>query len=158
MGKASGDSRTIVRAMRPADLADVMVIERRSFSAPWEESTFRGLMRRPSAALLVAEVDDELVGYSVMWFAADEGELGDIAVLPERRGAGIGRRLLHESIVAAASRGIRSLYLEVRESNGVARGLYVKVGFEVVGVRKQYYKEPVEDAIVMKLDLQDIVR
>lgn len=158
MGRARGDGRAKVRAMRPADLAEVMVIERRSFSAPWEESTFRGLMRRPSAALLVAEIDDELVGYSVMWFAADEGELGDIAVLPERRGSGIGRRLLHESIVGAASRGIRSLYLEVRESNEVARGLYAKVGFEVVAVRKQYYAEPVEDAIVMKLDPQDVVR
>ncbi len=147
-----------MRAMRVADLDEVMLIERRSFSAPWEESTFRGLMRRPSAALLVAENDDELTGYSVMWFAADEGELGDIAVVPERRGEGIGRMLLRESIAVAASRGTRSLYLEVRESNEVARRLYEKVGFSVVGVRKQYYNEPVEDAIVMKLDVQPEVR
>jgi ribosomal-protein-alanine N-acetyltransferase len=144
--------------MRMADLDEVMLIERRSFSAPWEESTFRGLMRRPSAALLVAETDDELTGYSVMWFAADEGELGDIAVLPERRGEGIGQALLRESIVVAASRGTRSLYLEVRESNEAARRLYEKVGFSVVGVRKQYYTEPVEDAIVMKLDVHAEVR
>ena len=150
--------RMTVRAMRLADLDEVMVIERRSFSAPWEESTFRGLMRRPSAALLVAETDDELTGYSVMWFAADEGELGDIAVVPERRGEGIGRRLLRESISVAASRGTRSLYLEVRESNDVARRLYEKVGFSVVGVRKQYYTEPVEDAIVMRLNLHTEVR
>jgi len=147
-----------MRAMRLADLEDVMLIERRSFSAPWEESTFRGLMRRPSAALLVAEIDDELTGYSVMWFAADEGELGDIAVLPERRGTGIGRAVLRESIVVAASRGTRWLYLEVRESNEVALRLYEKVGFSVVGVRKQYYTEPAEDAIVMKLDVQAVVR
>jgi hypothetical protein len=75
-----------VRTMRPMDLEAVMHIERRSFSAPWEESTFRGLLRRPSAALLVAEVDLDVAGYSVMWFAADEGEIGDIAVLPEMRG------------------------------------------------------------------------
>ena len=133
-------------------------IERRSFSAPWEESTFRGLMRRPSAALLVAETDDELLGFSVMWFAADEGELGDIAVVPERRGEGIGNRLLLESVSVAASRGARSLYLEVRESNHGARRLYEKAGFNVVGVRKQYYNEPVEDAIVMKLDVHAEVR
>jgi len=144
--------------MRLADLDEVMVIERRSFSAPWEESTFRGLMRRPSAALLVAETDDELTGYSVMWFGADEGELGDIAVVPERRGEGIGRRLLRESISVAVSRGTRSLCLEVRESNDGARRLYERVGFSVVGVRKQYYAEPVEDAIVMKLDLHAEVR
>lgn len=158
MAESQRKARLTVRAMRLADLDEVMVIERRSFSAPWEESTFRGLMRRPSAALLVAETDDELTGYSVMWFAADEGELGDIAVVPERRGEGIGRRLLRESISVAASRGTRSLYLEVRESNDVARRLYEKVGFNVVGVRKQYYTEPVEDAIVMKLDLHAEVR
>ena len=78
--------------------------------------------------------------------------------MPERRGEGIGRRLLRESISVAASRGTRSLYLEVRESNDVARRLYEKVGFNVVGVRKQYYAEPVEDAIVMKLDLHAEVR
>ena len=135
-----------------------MHIERRSFSAPWEESTFRGLLRRPSAALLVAEVGLEVAGYSVMWFAADEGEIGDIAVLPEMRGTGIGRTLLLECISVAAARGTRSLFLEVRETNDVARRLYATVGFCVVGVRKQYYTEPVEDAIVMRLDLQDAVR
>lgn len=158
MATAEDMAPVTVRAMRPADLDQVMLIERRSFTAPWEESTFRGLMRRPSAALLVAEFGEELAGYSVMWFAADEGELGDIAVTPERRGTGVGRLLLRESIAVAVSRGTRALYLEVRESNAVARALYVAFGFAVVGVRKQYYTEPVEDAIVMKLALQDGVR
>lgn len=144
--------------MRPGDLDAVMHIERRSFSAPWEEATFRGLMRRPSASLLVAEIKGEVVGYSVMWFAADEGELGDIAVRPESRGSGIGRTLLRESLSVAAGRGTRWLFLEVRESNDVARRLYATVGFHVVGVRKLYYTEPKEDAIVMRLDLHDGVR
>ncbi len=158
MAAAEGVAPATVRAMRPADLDAVMLIERRSFTAPWEESTFRGLMRRPSAALLVAEFEEELAGYSVMWFAADEGELGDIAVTPERRGTGVGRLLLRESIAVAVSRGTRALYLEVRETNEVARRLYATFGFAVVGVRKLYYTEPVEDAIVMKLALQDEVR
>ena len=153
-----GGTSVTVRTMRPTDLDAVMHIERRSFSAPWEEPTFHGLLRRPSAALLVAEVDGEVAGYSVMWFAADEGELGDIAVLPEMRGTGIGRTLLMECISVAGSRGTRSLFLEVRETNDVARRLYATVGFHVVGVRKQYYTEPVEDAIVMMLDLQHAVR
>jgi [ribosomal protein S18]-alanine N-acetyltransferase len=148
----------MVRPMRPADLDEVMWIERRSFSAPWEESTFRGLMRRRSAALFVAESGDEVIGYSVLWFAADEGELGDIAVLPEARGRGIGRLLLRESIKVAVDRGARFLYLEVRDSNAAARGLYEKFGFSIAGVRKQYYTGPAEDAIVMRLDLQDAVR
>lgn len=158
MAETGRARRAVVRPMRSSDLPEVMLIERRSFSAPWEESTFRGLMRRPSAVLLVAEVDGEVIGYSVMWFAADEGELGDIAVLPEVRGDGLGLRLLRASISEASARGARVLFLEVRESNAGARGLYAKVGFDVVGVRKDYYKEPVEDAIVMKLILQDSVR
>jgi len=151
-------ARVIVRRMRAADLPEVMLIERRSFSAPWEESTFRGLMRRPSAALLVAELDEKVAGYSVLWFAADESELGDIAVSPELRGVGIGRRLLRECLRVAAGRGARSVYLEVREANAVARRLYATDGFSVVGVRKGYYTEPREDAIVMRLDLHDQAR
>jgi ribosomal-protein-alanine N-acetyltransferase len=158
MGESLGKPRAVVRVMRPADLAEVMLIERRSFTAPWEESTFRGLMRRPSAALLIADVEGEVAGYSVMWFAADEGELGNMAVLPELRGQGLGLRLLRESIAISSRRGARSLYLEVRETNEGARALYESVGFSVVGVRKEYYTEPVEDAIVMRLDLQDAVR
>ncbi len=158
VGEPVGRTRADVRPMRPADLADVMPIERRSFTAPWEESTFRGLMRRPSAALLVAEVEGEVAGYSVMWFAADEGELGNLAVVPELRSQGLGLRLLRESISIASGRGIRSLYLEVRGTNAGARALYESVGFSVVGVRKDYYTEPVEDAIVMRLILHDAVR
>ncbi len=129
--------------MRPDDLAEVMIIERRSFATPWEERTFRGLMRRPSAALMVAEVEGRVEGFAVIWFAADEGELGDLAVRPERRRAGIARELLRRSIDEAERRHIRSLYLEVRASNLAARRLYESAGFHVAGVRKDYYSTPV---------------
>ncbi len=135
-----------------------MLIERRSFTAPWEESTFRGLMRRPSAALLVAESEERVVGFSVLWFIADEGELGDLAVLPELRGRGVGHLLLERSVREAAERKIRVLYLEVREGNADARRLYERAGFEVVGVREDYYVSPVEDAVVMRLNVQDSPR
>jgi ribosomal-protein-alanine N-acetyltransferase len=144
--------------MRPVDLPDVMLIERRSFGAPWEESTFRGLMRRPSATLTVAELDGRVVGFAVLWFAADEGELGDLAVLPEERGRGIGTDLLDQAILEARNRGCRFLYLEVREGNPGAQRLYERAGFEVVGVRKDYYSTPTEDAIVMRLEVQDLAR
>jgi ribosomal-protein-alanine N-acetyltransferase len=144
--------------MRPSDVQDVMLIERRSFTAPWEESTFRGLMRRPSAALLVAESEERVVGFSVLWFIADEGELGDLAVLPELRGRGVGHLLLERSVREAAERKIRVLYLEVREGNADARRLYERAGFEVVGVREDYYVSPVEDAVVMRLNVQDSPR
>jgi len=135
-----------------------MVIERRSFTSPWEETTFRGLMRRPSAALFVAEVHGEVVGYSVAWYAADEAELGDLAVHPEWRGRGIGAALLRHNVSEAVRRDIRFVYLEVREGNAAARQLYESAGFEIVGVRRKYYAEPPEDAVVMRLVLHDSAR
>lgn len=147
-----------IRVMRPADIPDVMQIERQSFGMPWQESTFRALMRRPSASLLTAVASDKVVGFSVLWFAADEGELGDLAVDPEHRGHGIGRTLLERSIEEARLRGARSLYLEVRESNEAARALYDTAGFETVGRRTGYYSGPREDACVMRLNLQNSAR
>lgn len=152
------DGPVTVRAMWPADIPEVMRIERQSFGMPWQESTFRALMRRPSASLLTAEASGRVVGYSVLWFAADEGELGNLAVDPEHRGRGIGRTLLDRSMEQARLRGARSLYLEVRESNGAARAMYDTAGFETVGRRPDYYSGPRENACVMRLDLQNSAR
>lgn len=135
-----------------------MRIERRSFAVPWEEVTFHALMRRPSARLLVAEADERVLGYAVLWFSADEGELGDLAVHPDVRRRGVGRRLVHACLNEARRRRARSLFLEVRSSNLAARGLYQALGFHVVGLRKSYYRSPVEDAVVMRLDVQDSTR
>jgi ribosomal-protein-alanine N-acetyltransferase len=135
--------------MRESDLRRVLHIERRSFSIPWSEATFRGLLRRRSAALMVGEEAGEVVGYAVLWFAADEAELGDIAVLPESRGRGLGRWLLEAALAEAARRGARAVYLEVRESNTAARRLYERAGFDTAGVRPNYYTQPTEDAILM---------
>lgn len=147
-----------IRAMWPADIPDVMRIERQSFGMPWQESTFRALMRRPSASLLTAEADGAVVGFAVLWFVEDGGELGDLAVDPGHRGRGIGRTLLDRSIEEARLRGARTLYLEVRESNEAARALYETAGFDPVGRRTGYYSGPREDACVMMLDLQNSVR
>jgi len=144
--------------MRPADLAEVMRIERTSFTMPWRESTFRALMRRPSASLSVAEREGAVVGFSVVWFAADEAELGDLAVDPSSRRRGIASALLDRVYLECAARRTRALYLEVRESNAAARTLYEKAGFELVGRRRAYYTAPREDACVMRLLLQDSSR
>lgn len=139
--------------MRESDLRNVLHIERRSFTVPWSEATFRGLLRRQSAALLVGEEGGELIGYAVLWFAAGEAELGDLAVHPDARGRGLGRWLLHGALAEAARQGAAEVYLEVRESNAAARRLYERAGFATTGLRPDYYTEPPEDAILMRRPL-----
>ena len=84
--------------------------------------------------------------------AADEGEILNLAVVPAGRRRGLGHALVHRILETLASRGARAIYLEVRESNAPARRLYAAHGFREVGRRKQYYRRPIEDAIVLRLD------
>lgn len=147
-----------IRAMRAGDLSEVLDIEAASFSVPWSERTFRGLLGRPNAALLVAEEEgaggprhaSRLLGYAVVWMAGREAELGDLAVRVEARRRGVGSALLTAGLEAAARAGAARIFLEVREGNLAARRLYERAGFEVVGIRPGYYARPVEDALVMR--------
>jgi len=93
-----------------------------------------------------------IVGYVVALEAADEGEILNLAVAPAGRRNGLGRALVQQILEVLTARGVRQVYLEVRESNEPARALYAAHGFKEVGRRKQYYRRPVEDAIVLRLD------
>lgn len=101
---------------------------------------------------LVAEADARIGGYVVALDAADEGEILNLAVAETGRRRGLGRALVQAIVDALAARGVREVYLEVRESNAAARALYAAFGFKDVGRRKGYYRRPVEDAIVLRLD------
>ena len=101
---------------------------------------------------LVAETKDRVVGYVVALDAADEGEILNVAVAPDVRRGGIGRALVQAVIAALAERGVRQIYLEVRESNAGARVMYGALGFQEVGRRRGYYRRPVEDAIVLRVN------
>lgn len=139
-----------VRRMREADLERVLQIEHESYSTPWPESSFRGLLRRSDATLLVADTNATVAGYAVSWAVLDQGELGNIAVAPEYRRRGIARVLIEAVIDDMKDRGVRELFLEVRVSNVPAQTLYDQYGFEVIGRRRNYYENPVEDALVMR--------
>lgn len=93
-----------------------------------------------------------MAGYVVALDAADEGEILNLAVAPAGRRRGLGRALVEEILEVLAGRGVRSVYLEVRESNAPARALYAAHGFREVGRRSHYYRRPVEDAIVLRRD------
>jgi ribosomal-protein-alanine N-acetyltransferase len=140
----------VVRKMRAADLPQVMRIELATFTMPWSESTFRGLLRRTDSDLFVAEMRGRVAGYAVFWSVTDQGELGNVAVAAAYRGHGLGRELVKSVLGRAAERGVREVFLEVRKSNHGAQNLYRTFGFFEVGKRKNYYLEPVEDALVMK--------
>ena len=139
-----------IRRMRNADLPRVMDIELATFTMPWSEATFRGLLRRKDSDLLVAESRGDLAGYAVFWAVLDQGELGNVAVHEKYRGKGIGRQLVQAVIDRADDRGVREIFLEVRQSNTQAQELYKTFGFVEVGRRRNYYLEPLEDALVMK--------
>lgn len=155
-GAASGEgggSTVEIRRARPGDLPAVLGIERASFALPWSEAAFRAVMRREHGVLLVAEEEGEVAGYAALWFAADEAELGDVAVAPDRRRRGVAGRLLAAVRRVARSRGAARIYLQVREGNVAARKLYVGAGYREVGRRRRYYRSPPEDALVYRREL-----
>ena len=147
-------SEVLLRVMNAADLDRVMDIEVASYSIPWTEGTFRSLLRRGDAELVVAESGGRVIGYAVFWFVVDQGELGNIAVADEWRSRGIGGRLVLDALRRAAQHGVRELFLEVRPSNTSARDLYVRHGFREVGRRRNYYLKPSEDALVMRCPIE----
>ncbi len=145
-----GRSRLSLRPMTGSDVSEVARIETTAFSTPWSEATFRSLLERSGVELWVAEWGDQLAAYAILWRVLDEGELANIAVRKDLRGRGIGSGLLERVLEIAEDSGIRSLYLEVRESNDLAREMYARRGFQEIGVRKGYYEAPREDARVLK--------
>jgi len=153
--RTSADAVKIV--LRPAngeDLNSISVIERLAFSDPWSEASFAGLLSGQRVRLTVAEADHAVVGYSVLLLATPDADLANLAVAPAARGFGIGRKLLDGVVKTARGAGVEYMYLEVRQSNARAIALYESVGFRPFSVRRKYYREPVEDAHVLRLELR----
>lgn len=152
------------RPMSLADVARVREIDMRSFSMPWSERSYRfELTENEHSVVWVAEVEPasedgsgrQVVGMIVTWVIVDEAHIATIAIDPEYRGRGLGRRLLAIGLRAAYQRGARLAYLEVRRGNLVAQNLYQQFGFRVAGERPRYYQDNNEDALLMTLDQLD---
>jgi ribosomal-protein-alanine N-acetyltransferase len=136
------------------DLGAVVQIEREAFSDPWSERSFREALSQAPIYFVAARSDDgSVLGYVVAWFAADEGQIANLAVAPAGWGKGIGRALLTAAMREAWLRGASDVYLEVRDSNLRAKRLYGSFGFKEVGRRRGYYRLPVEDAVVLRRTL-----
>ncbi|MEA4907067.1 MAG: ribosomal protein S18-alanine N-acetyltransferase [Chloroflexi bacterium] len=145
-----------IRPMQMEDLEQVGQIDRLSFSMPWPQRSFRfELTQNPASHLWVAALRQDtprrVVGVIVTWVIVDEAHIGTIAVHPEYRQAGIGKRLLACALLDAWQAGARQAFLEVRRSNLAAQALYTRVGFVVEAVRPRYYRDNGEDALLMTL-------
>ncbi|WP_217183005.1 ribosomal protein S18-alanine N-acetyltransferase [Streptomyces sp. AC495_CC817] len=149
-----------LREATAADFDAIMAIEHRSFPTDaWSAETMSAELSSPHGRYLVDEVDGAVIGYGgvrALQGGAD-ADIQTIALDREHRGAGRGRALLRALLAAAAERGAREVFLEVRADNPAAWGLYVSEGFEEIGRRPRYYQPDDVDAIVMRLDLRTAV-
>ncbi len=144
----------IYPAVAESDLFDILTIENQSFSTPWSERSFRMSLDNPITHAIVKLKDGRVAGYAFYSLLFEDGELYNIAVDPNCRGFGIGNELLSAVVDDCLRRKAEILRLEVRQGNTPARGLYKKFGFLEEGIRKNYYQNPTEDAILMHLPLE----
>jgi len=139
--------------MRLEHLNQVVRIEEVSFPSPWSRYAFScELVQNKFAYYIVAVADERVVGYGGMWQILDEAHITNVAVHPDYRMNNIGRALMLEMIKRAILMGISRMTLEVRPSNAAARRLYDTLGFIERGLRKRYYTDTNEDAIIMWKD------
>jgi [ribosomal protein S18]-alanine N-acetyltransferase len=140
--------------MTTADIENVIAIERASFQFPWSTRFFLDELQVACARSILAEVEGRIAGYVLFWLLPDEVDIHNIAVHPDFRRQGIGRLLLEQVVAAARGQERLRVTLDVRFSNAPAQNLYRSFGFVTRGVRKGYYSDNGEDALVMALELR----
>jgi len=140
-----------ISEMRFGDIPEVAAIERTCFSEPWSENGFRSALEQGCSVYLVAreENSDQIVGYCGLLRSFEEAEILNVAVREEVRGRGFGYAMLSHLMENGRKRGIRRFTLEVRKGNAAAIRLYEKLGFVSAGIRRNFYRKPDEDAVIM---------
>jgi ribosomal-protein-alanine N-acetyltransferase len=143
----------VIEDMTILDIDAVQVVERASFPVPWPANAFRHeLTQNKNAHYIVAREGDRIVGYAGLWLSLDESHITTFAVLPDYRRRKIGERMLVALFDKSAKLGAEWMTLEVRASNLAAQKLYEKYGFRPAGIRRRYYSDNNEDAIIMWTD------
>jgi [ribosomal protein S18]-alanine N-acetyltransferase len=144
------------RLMKKEDIASVYEVEKASFPTPWSMDAFESeLASNHLAHYIVIEVNDTIVGYGGFWSIIDEAHITNIAINPSYRGKKLGEYLVKNLMEFAIELGAEMMTLEVRISNIVAQNLYKKFGFEEKGIRKGYYSDNGEDALIMWVNMND---
>lgn len=144
---------TVITDMDAIGARKAAELEKRCFSSPWEFEEYEKSRQREDFSCLCAYTDGEFSGFLMAFHVLDECHLLDIATEEKFRRRGIGTALIRELMKRAGEKDGSVIYLEVREKNQAARGLYEKLGFVPVGKRKDYYKYPTDDAVLYTLTL-----
>lgn len=142
-----------IRKMRREDVAEVASLEQKIFPDAWSENAIYETWKQRQTMLLVAREDSKIIGYLILYFVLEDGEIARIAVADEHRRKGVAGKMLRELALLCRENGVNRLMLDVRESNEDARAFYVKQGFEIDGIRKNYYSNPAENAVLMSVPL-----
>ena len=142
-----------ISIMTASDADEVAEVDKICFTVPWSTKAFYDEVENDIAIYFVARDNGKCIGYAGFWNVSGEGDITNIAVLPEYRRQGVASRIITEMIKKANELSLELLTLEVRRSNAAAQNLYNKFGFEVIGERKRYYSDNREDALIMTLKL-----
>lgn len=143
----------IIRRMNDQDIDQVSELDRLSFSSPWSKEIFYREIENPYAHYFVLDNKSEIIGYAGMWIVMEDAQITNIAIHPDYRRNKLGEKLFQHIFYYAMQAGVRRLSLEVRVSNIAAQRLYRKFGLVPGGIRKNYYTDNQEDALVMWVDL-----
>jgi ribosomal-protein-alanine N-acetyltransferase len=141
----------IIDLMKEEDIDEILNISSLSFSISWSKNSYIQELTNPVARYLVAKIDNKVIGFIGTWIVLDESHITNIAVHPNHRNQGIASKLVKELLNYCKTQGCISYTLEVRSTNKAAKSLYEKYNFKQDGVRKGYYEDNKEDAIIMWL-------
>ena len=145
----AGTGKQMIRRMKSQDLLEVAELERRYFSVPWSLNSLKQSLDRPEYLFFVAEKEGKAVGYGGLLRVMDEGDITNIVVDEPYRGQGLGKRLIEALLIEGRKLGLREFTLEARVSNEAAIRVYERAGFVCEGIRKCFYENPTEDALIM---------
>ena len=146
----------IFRPMTEADIDQVFELEQQCFPTPWPRKSFEIELQNAFSFCYTLSDGAKIVAYLIYWQVVDEIHIANIAVVDTLRGKGIATWMMKQVLQKARKNGCQVSYLEVRRSNAAAIHIYKKLGFEIVGVRKNYYSEQNEDALLMSCPLRQL--
>lgn len=138
-----------IRESKEIDIDQIYEIELEAFSVPWTKKSILSEITNQISYYLVMMIDKEVIGYIGIWKILDEGHITNLAIKKKYRRYGFGHKLIEEAMCRLTRLGVRSYTLEVRISNKKAIDLYLDLGFEIAGIRKKFYNEPIEDGLIM---------